>query len=125
MECPACYNVFDEKKRTPRNLNCGHTFCETCLLQLQHSKIFACPICRKDNKGFKAMSLPKNYIVLELLQKQNEVIKSANLCKIHPEEPLRFFCVTCSCLLCPECIVDHSGHQFIKHNESGNIVIIL
>eukprot|EP00826_Nyctotherus_ovalis_P065668 TRINITY_DN9657_c0_g1_i12.p1 TRINITY_DN9657_c0_g1~~TRINITY_DN9657_c0_g1_i12.p1 ORF type:complete len:123 (+),score=14.67 TRINITY_DN9657_c0_g1_i12:132-500(+) len=118
MECPSCYNIFDDKERTPRNLNCGHTFCESCLVQFQMNKHYDCPLCRKESSPFKANALPKNYIVLELIQKQQEIIRSANQCKVHAEEQLRFFCVTCSYLICPECIVEHSGHQFIKQNES-------
>jgi len=122
MECPSCYITFDDKIRIPRNLNCGHTFCEACLSQLQYAKCYSCPLCRKDVIGFKANSLPKNYIVLELIQKQKDTIKSANMCKTHTEEQLRFFCVTCTYLICPECIIEHSGHQFIKQNESSTFV---
>jgi len=119
MECPSCYDIFDDKERTPRNLHCGHTFCEKCLIQLQNSSIFNCPICRKQHMAFKATDLPKNYLVLDLIQKQIEQLKIADSCKVHPTEQLRFFCVTCSILICPECIVEHSGHQFIKHSESS------
>ena len=121
MECPSCYENFNENERVPRNLQCGHTFCERCLLQLQNSQNYSCPICRKQQIGFKAADLPKNYIALDLVQKQIEMSKAANLCTIHTKEQLRFFCVTCSNLICPECIVDHSGHQFIKHTESCKI----
>ena len=26
MECPSCYDLFNETDKTPRNLPCGHTF---------------------------------------------------------------------------------------------------
>ena len=119
MECPSCYESFDEKEKVPRNLQCGHTFCEKCLQQLQATQMYNCPICRKQQIGFKALDLPKNYIALELIQKQTDLNREAGLCKVHTTEQLRFFCVTCSFLICPECIVDHSGHQFIKHTESS------
>ncbi len=123
MECPSCYESFDEKERVPRNLQCGHTFCEKCLAQLQSSQTFSCPICRKQHAPFKASDLPKNYIALELAQKQKELGHETELCKIHTSEQLRFFCTTCSTLICPECIVDHSGHQFIKHSESSTFCL--
>ena len=25
MECPSCYDLFDLKKKIPRNLPCGHS----------------------------------------------------------------------------------------------------
>jgi kelch-like protein 10 len=123
MECPSCYENFNEKERTPRNLVCGHTFCEKCLNLIQATQLHTCPICRKAQLPFKASDLPKNFIALELAQKQNDQIKVSNFCKTHPTESLRFYCITCSFLICPDCIVEHSGHQFIKHTESCIITI--
>lgn len=31
MECPMCYELYDDEKKNPRNLSCGHTYCEFCL----------------------------------------------------------------------------------------------
>jgi hypothetical protein len=31
MECPICFEIYDDKIRVPRNLSCGHTYCELCL----------------------------------------------------------------------------------------------
>jgi hypothetical protein len=31
MECGSCYELYDEKQRIPRNLICGHTYCEFCV----------------------------------------------------------------------------------------------
>jgi hypothetical protein len=31
MECGSCYELYDEKLRIPRNLKCGHTYCEFCV----------------------------------------------------------------------------------------------
>ena len=31
MECPMCYELYDDVEHIPRNLNCGHTYCEFCL----------------------------------------------------------------------------------------------
>jgi hypothetical protein len=35
MECPSCYEYFDGENFVPRNLNCGHTFCEVCLIKIE------------------------------------------------------------------------------------------
>ena len=35
MECPSCYDYFDGETRIPRNLCCGHTFCEVCLIKIE------------------------------------------------------------------------------------------
>ena len=66
MECPSCFDFFNEQERVPRNLQCGHTFCEKCLIVLETSRKFSCPICRKQNPPYSAQHLPKNYIALQL-----------------------------------------------------------
>ena len=32
---------------------------------------------------------------------------------------MRHYCITCKSLICIECIVDHSGHEFVRKEESG------
>ena len=32
---------------------------------------------------------------------------------------MRHFCITCVSLICMECIVDHSGHEFVRKEESS------
>lgn len=34
---------------------------------------------------------------------------------------MRHFCITCVSLICMECIVDHSGHEFVRKDESGKL----
>lgn len=73
MECPSCYESFDEKTRVPRNLHCGHTFCEECLLNIENKKLLVCPICRSPlEHNLKASKLPKNFIALEMAIKKAE-----------------------------------------------------
>lgn len=35
---------------------------------------------------------------------------------------MRHYCTTCKTLICIECIVDHSGHEFVKKEESAFIL---
>ena len=70
MECPSCYEYFDGETFIPRNLNCGHTFCEVCLIKIEQQRLTFCPICRTSlQKPFKAKKLPKNYLALEFASK--------------------------------------------------------
>ena len=32
---------------------------------------------------------------------------------------MRHYCITCKHLICIECIVDHSGHEFVRKEESS------
>jgi kelch-like protein 10 len=45
-------------------------------------------------------------------------MKKSNFCPTHPKELMRHFCITCCTLICMECIVDHSGHEFVRKEES-------
>ena len=45
-------------------------------------------------------------------------MKKSNFCSSHPKELMRHFCITCVQLICMECIVDHSGHEFVRKEES-------
>lgn len=47
MECPMCYELYNNELKIPRNLICGHTYCEYCLNQtMQIKKRIECPTCR-------------------------------------------------------------------------------
>jgi hypothetical protein len=125
MECPSCYEYFDGDTFIPRNLNCGHTFCEVCLIKIEQQRLTFCPICRTSlQKPFKAKKLPKNYLALEFANKQQELMKKSNFCSSHPKELMRHFCISCVQLICMECIVEHSGHEFVRKEESGKYLLL-
>lgn len=81
MECPSCYEYFDGETRIPRNLNCGHTFCEVCLVKIEQQRLTFCPLCKTSlHKPFKAKKLPKNYLAVEYANKHQEMMKNSNFC---------------------------------------------
>uniref|UniRef100_A0A7E4VU97 RING-type domain-containing protein n=1 Tax=Panagrellus redivivus TaxID=6233 RepID=A0A7E4VU97_PANRE len=45
-KCSICYYKYNRTHRTPLSMNCGHTFCRTCVRQLSTAKLFSCPVCR-------------------------------------------------------------------------------
>ena len=47
IACPICYDHYNDKDKIPRILQCGHTFCQNCLMDLRTSNILTCPTCRK------------------------------------------------------------------------------
>src|SRR5690349_19366955 len=60
--CTICQEVFFEPKR----LNCGHTFCSTCIKQWRQ-KNSQCPICRtKDTTGEVSRDLIAYNIINDL-----------------------------------------------------------
>lgn len=63
LQCPICYNEFDEHERKPISLGCGHTLCVSCLSKLSKTQ---CPFDQAivDTDISK---LPFNYALLQLV----------------------------------------------------------
>ncbi|EGR32722.1 kelch motif family protein, putative [Ichthyophthirius multifiliis] len=119
MECPMCAELYDEIIKIPRNLPCGHTFCEYCLKQILSLKSYLeCPNCRrKFERNLQIDQLSKNYIALDLAIKQSQLQKKLHMCDKHFEFCL-FFCEDCQLNMCMQCIASHSGHKFVKQQHS-------
>ncbi|XP_071542714.1 uncharacterized protein [Panulirus ornatus] len=45
-ECDICLQCYNEGKRLPRNLSCGHTLCTSCIAQIVKRGPLKCPFCR-------------------------------------------------------------------------------
>lgn len=53
MDCEICFHEFEEDKCVPKVLRqCGHTFCESCVIKLWKNNKIVCPICRKTKYVF-------------------------------------------------------------------------
>ena len=118
--CPSCFEVFNEKDKIPRNLPCGHTYCEGCLIKIREVKAgIECPICRKKlPREVLPSSLSKNYIAADLALKYRETENKLQMCPDH-SEPLQIYCETDKKNICVRCLIDHSGHPFIKQEHSS------
>ena len=78
MECDICMIEWDTQIRIPRLLQCGHTFCQNCLLNLlstatKNNSDFFCPNCMTKHKDISnnsnILSLIKNYNLLRIVEK--------------------------------------------------------
>ncbi|XP_077578945.1 RING finger protein 223 [Stigmatopora nigra] len=81
LECPICYNTYDNVFKTPKMLECGHTFCLECLSRLMAISPGAldsnvawptglfCPLCRHGTTlpDGGPPSLPTNHELLHKL----------------------------------------------------------
>ncbi|KAG8006164.1 hypothetical protein GBF38_005348 [Nibea albiflora] len=58
LECGICYRTYNAGRRCPRELQCKHSFCESCLLALSRplapeearqgaDRSITCPLCRQ------------------------------------------------------------------------------
>lgn len=79
VECPVCYQEYDQECKLPRMLECLHVFCTECLHNIQLSPLhppdpnsppsISCPLCRHTTplEGGDAHSLPCNSRILAQL----------------------------------------------------------
>lgn len=59
---------------------CGHTFCEKCILQLWDCSAISCPLCRQKAKVASAKDLPQtNYALLRVHTLMKEERKAKTL----------------------------------------------
>ena len=68
-ECLICYEGYNDEKKCPRLLSCGHSFCFSCLERLLHGNSIDCPKCRH------AVAVPtgvqgllKNFALLDIVK---------------------------------------------------------
>lgn len=113
--CKLNYNVGD---RIPRILvNCGHTFCTSCLTKYFRKSRIRCPYCRKlvkylDNVELLPLninlfseSVVKNPQLIEMVNEDSEN-SLVSLCQIHisQEKQNHFYCSYHEVNFCRECI---------------------
>lgn len=79
VECPVCYQEYDQNSKLPRMLECLHVFCTECLRKIQLTPLhppdpnsapsISCPLCRHSTplQGGDAYSLPCNSRILAQL----------------------------------------------------------
>ena len=79
MDCKICFNKFNEKKHRPKSINsCGHTFCNSCINQINR-----CAICKRDITGINT-----NYAIIECINnnpRKNKTISSKENSKLKDE----------------------------------------
>lgn len=137
LTCKICLEGF----KTPKCLDCLHTFCEQCidnhvLSECSYKKYsdyreFTCPLCRKRTQlpigGVK--KLPDNFLVSSL----NEVVSRqkpskypfCDICKLinrkHREATSK--CLDCNKLLCKPCVDMHKETRVTSNHSLFDVEI--
>ena len=78
LECPICFEPYGSAPQfTPRQMACGHTFCECCLDQMlvrlpaeKGGKVLECATCREpmELRRGNAKGLEKNLTILQMME---------------------------------------------------------
>jgi len=125
--CSICTEVF----ANPRLLACRHTFCLECLKKYAEEKHcgqkIACPICRQTSiiPTGGLVNLERNRDMERLVETSRRVElrlkKGVYHCDVHAGKPVMFYCETCSCPVCLQCITDnHSSHRFQEPDTAAD-----
>jgi hypothetical protein len=106
MNCHICMEPYNIANRLPKNLSCGHTFCDRCLRKLATGYDIECPKCRQKSKN----NLPICYAIYDFLVLENKADLD-EACKVHDYERLQFFCNKDGIKICALCLAtSHKGH---------------
>ncbi|XP_023608630.1 putative tripartite motif-containing protein 75 [Myotis lucifugus] len=122
--CPICLDYL----RDPVTIECGHTFCPSCIHQrwegLQDT--FPCPVCLHHCPDRK---LKRNTQLCHMIEIVKQIPTTGSQRKLQEEKPLcgkhnevlKFFCDNAQELLCPHCKVplDHQHHSLIPIEEAA------
>ena len=74
LSCALCFDRYTDKEQLPIGLECGHTFCKSCLIL---GNIVACPTCRATMTK-PVSQLRPNYGVLDALQHALRHVRDAS-----------------------------------------------
>ena len=89
-----------DSDRVPRALNCGHTFCHSCLKQCLRNDGIPCPFCSAiTSVTFGDVSrIPINYSILDMLAIENkpDEEEDVDMCEVCNKVPPTIICVSCS-----------------------------
>ncbi|KAL8584772.1 hypothetical protein ACOMHN_035691 [Nucella lapillus] len=110
MTCAICHEVY----KTPKLLECTHTFCEPCLRDyVGAAHKFFCPMCRKEIRvphGGVAGFRSNPYIRNEDLDKARKTY----LCLEHAKKELELYCIDCDLPICVLCMMKSHMHHKMK-----------
>jgi len=137
LVCKICL----EQYKSPKSLQCLHTFCEQCIESHVASETtykkysdyreFTCPLCRKRTQlpigGVK--KLPDNFLVQslgEIIGRQKpSKFPFCDICKMvsHKHKEAASKCLDCVKLLCKDCVMTHKETKVTSNHNIFDVEI--
>lgn len=118
LNCPICWDTFNESTKEPLVYNCGHSICQKCYNKFKKT---SCPLCKEYS------SQPsKNFLILNIISKIKEKVidkitlshqnecnhdfsisteKECSLCNVFDEA---FECEFCPFVVCSDCMKEET-----------------
>ena len=112
FKCAICLNQMLD--RTPRCLQCIHSFCEPCLDLIMKNQTITCPSCSKVTKihNSDVKELPVNFMLYQIKDMQiSQQPKKCQICKVATPD---FKCNNCPRLMCAACKNEHNDVKEYK-----------
>ena len=131
---------YEEKVKNQSGVNC-----DRCIVSSESVAVkfccncckFLCNWCTQDHT--RRQKTHKHELIEVGEKKQGESEKSllnsiprkAVNCQLHSDEVLKFYCTTCSCLICRDCMaLSHAGHSYdrievISKREKGELLLVI
>ena len=111
-----CERCVEENPATGFCCQCCTLLCELCCDDHKRSKTtLNHKLLHAPGKatGALAEETDSSDSGLGLVFQPEMVATEPQLCNVHSDEILKFYCETCSCLVCRDCtVVEHSGHTY-------------
>ncbi|XP_011602830.2 LOW QUALITY PROTEIN: E3 ubiquitin-protein ligase TRIM32 [Takifugu rubripes] len=118
LECPICFETYNQSQLRPKLLQCGHTVCQTCLEKLLANTIngVRCPFCSKVSRMSSISQLADNLTVLKILDCTTSCSATAAflMCTSCCNRLPRQYCHNCATVLCELC--KGEGHLLQGHS---------
>ena len=120
LQCVICLDDYN----MPRLLNCGHSFCTSCLKAIcrGNTSVVKCPTCRQQTKinTMRIEDLPLNYPLIQIQDVVKEIEGSQQSllkCQVHKREEVKFWCRSCDELICGDCMVASNNNCSSRNNS--------
>ena len=90
MECSLCLEDFNTYDRVPKVLQqCGHTFCEKCIMQVKDSTSLSCPMCKIVATFQHQDSLPNtNFQMMKVMEETRKQRDTKGVLERYQSNPL-------------------------------------
>ena len=98
LKCSICLEFYNSSEKKPRILSCGHSFCESCLIQLENP---CCSTCRCDFDPDEPLPLNNDLMSLSENRKEDDG-DDEDICRDH-NSPKNCECSTHRTMICAVC----------------------
>ena len=126
FNCQVCLEEMTKKQ--PRLLQCGHSFCSSCLEQLLRHDGFKCPTCRFKVNETDINKIPVNFSLMKMKEIELDMMKVAlqtNLCKFclakGKKVKAKVTCTDCDRNMCEDCSSYHATLAAFENHRVVNL----